>query len=351
MALTFKKPNWRTVVACLAALGGLRSAGAQQPAFTPAAAKIQAGRFWFHDSRMSIDNTTSCASCHSAKHGFSDGRQVAIGLIGSQQSPTGFKGTRHSPTVLNIALNKTLGQERVFWDGRTKDLFTQAGQPQLNPLEMGNNSMQQVANRFAGLVGYQQLMSVAYGDSRVTPDRMQECLVAFESTLVAVDTPLRRYLEGNTNALPTRGGKRGAAIFNRDCMECHKPPLFTTGKFANTGIESMAGNDPGLQKTTGKQADARCYKIPSLIAVSMREPLMHNGSMSLDRAIDHYGSGGRYYDPSGQLVMDTQIDERVKRLSYTADQRKDLKEAIGPGLNPFDYPRQEIVPTPEEMPQ
>lgn len=345
--------NWRTVVACVAALGGTGgSVRAQQPALTP---KAQIGRLLFHDSRVSVDNTTSCASCHSRKHGFSDGRTLAIGLIGSQQAPNGFKGTRHSPSVLNVSLNATVNkQPKVFWDLRAKSTEDQSTMPMANPLEMGQQSEQQVANRIGQIQGYRARMMGVYGDGNVTKGRMAECLAAYEGeALIATDTPLRRYLEGkDANALPTKGAKRGAYLFFKNCMECHKLPLFTDAQAANNGVAAVSGGtDIGLEKTTGNRADRGKFKTPSLIAVAMREPLMHDGSMTRDRALAHYAGGGAFTASDGRILQDSNIDPRVAKISLTVQDMADLKEATGTGLIPFDYPSASIVPTAKEMPQ
>ena len=46
----------------------------------PTAETIALGRRLFHDPRLSVDNTVSCASCHKPALAFSDGRQLAEGV-------------------------------------------------------------------------------------------------------------------------------------------------------------------------------------------------------------------------------------------------------------------------------
>ena len=89
-------------------------------------AKWDLGRALYYDTRLSVDNSVSCASCHSPQFGFTDGQKVSAGV--KHQF-----GGRSAPTVINRAYS--LAQ---FWDGRAKTLEEQAGGPMANPIEMGH---------------------------------------------------------------------------------------------------------------------------------------------------------------------------------------------------------------------
>ena len=90
------------------------------------AAKIELGDKLFHDTRFSSTGKVSCATCHERDKAFTDSpKQVSEGI-------NQLKGTRNAPTVVNAAYMHTM-----FWDGREPDLEGQAGQPFLNPIEMG----------------------------------------------------------------------------------------------------------------------------------------------------------------------------------------------------------------------
>jgi cytochrome c peroxidase len=52
------------------------------------------GEALFHDKRLSIDNSLSCASCHDRAKGFADGRAQASGVPGRPLK-------RHTPTLWN----------------------------------------------------------------------------------------------------------------------------------------------------------------------------------------------------------------------------------------------------------
>jgi cytochrome c peroxidase len=328
---------------CLALL--LPAVAHAQPT-TPEAAAIEAGRLFFFDTRLSQNNSTSCASCHDPNKGTSDGRPIAVGRIGERQFPQGIKGNRRTPPILNAAL---IPGERMFWDGRRQGLFDQASGPIENPDEMAstNNSqtVSQVANRMNRYEGYRTLMRTAFGQPDVTSQRMLTCLVAFEKQIVSTDTMLGRHLAGEATTL-SESATRGAAVFAANCVRCHAGNVLTTGKFANTGIQFLYGDgrDEGLRKTTLDDKDLRAYKIPSLVGVSQRPPFMHNGTLpTLGHVVEHYSRGG---------VLKNQSDPRltIKPLNFSDEQKRDLEAVLVEGTVPLDL-RPIRVPTLEELPR
>jgi cytochrome c peroxidase len=80
------------------------------------------GRALFFDKRLSHHSSVSCATCHRPEQGWSDGRQIAKGIR---------LGTRHTPSLWNVAFNRWF-----FWDGRADTLWSQSLQPIENPDEM-----------------------------------------------------------------------------------------------------------------------------------------------------------------------------------------------------------------------
>ena len=69
-------------------------------------AKIELGRQLYFDTRLSSDNTVSCASCHDPAMGFAKDTQFGVGVDGQE-------GGRNSP----VAYNRILSGPQ-FWDGR-----------------------------------------------------------------------------------------------------------------------------------------------------------------------------------------------------------------------------------------
>ena len=91
--------------------------------------KVALGYDLFHDVRLSVDNTISCASCHGLNTGGVDNHQYSDGVEGRM-------GGVNAPTVYNAVFNFV-----QFWDGRAKTLAEQAAGPPVNPAEMAYNSL------------------------------------------------------------------------------------------------------------------------------------------------------------------------------------------------------------------
>jgi cytochrome c peroxidase len=89
--------------------------------------RVALGARMFRDTRLSADNTISCASCHSLEAAGVDGRVHSIGVGGRV-------GGVNAPTVFNSGFNF-----KQFWDGRADSLETQAAGPVHNPLEMASD--------------------------------------------------------------------------------------------------------------------------------------------------------------------------------------------------------------------
>ena len=101
----------------------------QVPADNPMnAAKVELGRWLFHDRRLSGNETMSCASCHIQSLAFTDGRPRSVGS-------TGELHPRSSMSLVNVAY-----ASRLTWANPLLDrLEDQALTPLLgdNPVEMG----------------------------------------------------------------------------------------------------------------------------------------------------------------------------------------------------------------------
>src|SRR4029434_6699475 len=89
------------------------------------AEKIDLGRRLFFDRRLSRDGSVNCSSCHDPERAFSDGRSIAVGVLGRQ-------GRRSAPALINRGYGRSF-----FWDGRADSLERQALQPLLKPIETG----------------------------------------------------------------------------------------------------------------------------------------------------------------------------------------------------------------------
>ncbi len=138
--------------------------------------KVALGWQLFYDSRLSVDNTISCASCHMASAGFADPRRGSVGVGGAV-------GARQAPPVINAAFS-----ESQFWDGRSPSLEDQALGPIQNPIEMAF-TLEGVEERFNEIPGYRQQFQSVFGAERISADLVGKAIATFERVVLAGNSP------------------------------------------------------------------------------------------------------------------------------------------------------------------
>jgi cytochrome c peroxidase len=319
--------------------------------------KIALGEKLFFDGRLSGDGTVACATCHDPARAFTDGRPVSIGI-------NGRKGQRNAPTVLNALYNKT-----QFWDGRAKTLEDQAGFPIVNPVEMGQPSLDAVVTTIVGIEEYKQAFQKAFGRPVNGPDLVR-AIAAYERALPSFDSPFDHFIAGDKNAIEA-GAKRGWELFNTKarCNKCHAltetrrdATNFTDNDFHNIGIgiirhnvvalaakaerDIASGNLEDVDRAaigtgmsvlgrfliTKKEADTASFKTPNLRNVLVTGPYFHDGSQeTLWDVIDHYNKGDGLQNPwldkdiQPLALTEAEIDDLVALLaSLTSSEYKDL---------------------------
>jgi len=316
------------------------SRGAEPPPYAgpfgipTTAREVALGHKLFFEPRLSADNTIACATCHHPRHGWGDGRELAVGINGSV-------GTRHSPTIINTAYIPL-----VFWDGRSVGFETQALLPLSNPIEMGRQSEADVLRKLRLIPGYVSLFADVYGidpatGSAITGPRLARAIAAFESTVTSFDAPIDRRLDGDLNAL-TADEEVGFQLFQAaNCMACHVPPLFTDNLFHNNGMEvagKFRATDNGRAAAQGV-ADTpltiRAFKTPTLREISRTAPYNHAGNFAtLERVVIHYARGGIRYDGA----RDQFIDPRIVPTGWTATQQDYVVKFLARAFLSDDYP-------------
>ncbi len=263
---------------------GLKLDGAYIPENNPlSTAKVELGKLLYFDSRLSKDNTISCASCHNPYHGFADPAPTSKGVGGAL-------GGRNSPTVINRLYSK--GQ---FWDGRAADLEEQAKGPLVNPVEMAMASHDVVVKNVDAVRGYKPHFVAAFGDQTITIDRIAQAIAAYERTVVAGNSPYDRYVAGQTDAM-SPAATRGMGVFlgKGRCITCHSGVNFADEKYHNLGVGMNAAKpDLGRYEVTKQEADKGAFKTPGLRNVAETAPYMHDGSeRTLRQVMELYNRGG-----------------------------------------------------------
>ncbi len=280
------------------------------------AKRVALGEKLYFDTRLSHDGTVSCATCHDVTRGFTDQLKTSEGI--KKQL-----GQRNAPTVLNAVLLQTL-----FLDGRSPTLDHQARLPIINPIEMGMPDGAAAVKAIGGDTAYQKAFKEAYG-REVNYEDMGRAIAAFERTLVFIDSPFRRFLNGDENAISAEA-RAGWVLFNGKarCVTCHhmnlSNPLGTDNRFHNIGVsarhqdfeglgqralkllkedpsesklEELALNTPmselGRFMVTKNRSDMGSFRTSILLNIGITPPYMHDGSLpTLWDVMDHYNKGG-----------------------------------------------------------
>lgn len=270
-------------------------------------AKVKLGEKLYFETRLSVNDSQACASCHLLEKG-----KAGVDNLPTSPGAKGQFGTRNSPTVLNAGL-----QFSQFWDGRAKDLVEQAKGPILNPVEMAMPSEQAVVDKIAAIAEYREAFARAFPDSKpaISYQNIAEAIAAFERTLL---TPSRfdDFMNGDTKAL-SEAELRGLDEFIKaGCTSCHDGPLLGGGIFEIMGKEMPYENqsDLGRYEVTKNNDDKMFFKVSQLRNVALTAPYFHDGKVAtLEQAIVLMAKLQSNRDLSQEQVAD--IEAFLKSLS------------------------------------
>ena len=276
------------------------------------AERITLGRQLFFEKRLSINDSQSCASCHKLDDGF-----AGVDNLGTSPGAGGELGNRNSPTVLNAGW-----QDAQFWDGRAEDLVAQAGQPILNPVEMGMPDEQAVEDKIRAIDDYRKAFGAVFpGDEQpVTYLNITRAIAAFERTLI---TPSRfdDFLNGDSTAL-TETEQRGLGSFLKlDCNSCHDGVLVGGETYEPLGKEHPYENqaDQGIYELSGDEDDRMVFKVAPLRNVALTAPYFHDGKIdSLDEAIRKMGKL-----QLDEELSDSQVSDIASFLKALTDKNRE----------------------------
>jgi len=197
--------------------------------------------------------------------------------------------------------------------------------PVENHLEMGVN-LAELPAILGRDTRYADLFTKAFGDSKITNERISRALAQFLRSMVSFRS---KYDEGLAHAQAagddfsnfTPQENRGKALFLRNCSLCHLPEHqdahFIMMEPVNTGLdEDTAHTDGGVGDITLAPRDMGHFKSPSLRNVEVASPYMHDGRFTtLEAVIDHYSSGGKNHPNK---------DVRIQPLHFTDSEKAAL---------------------------
>ena len=321
------------------------------------------GQLFFFDTRFSKEGIISCATCHSPFHGFADVEATSLG---------NKRGTRNTPTLLNVAYNSW-----QFWDGRADTLWSQA----LVALE-GEDEQAGTRLQYAHLIHrhykteYEAIFGVLPDLEDVTRfplngkpgdpafDTMSEAdqiaintlfanigkaIEAYERLLISRNAPFDRYVAGDTQAI-SLAAQRGLKLFvgKGVCVLCHGTPHFRDNDFHNLGIPQGelpedTGRFGGISELladpfnrAGRYSDSGStlllepraehqgeFKTPTLRNVALTPPYFHTGEFpTLASVIEFNDAGGMTNEFVGRRAVP------IEPLHLSEREKNDLVEFL-----------------------
>lgn len=234
--------------------------------------KAALGFTLYHDTRLSSDNTISCASCHLLDKGGVDNAATSTGVGGQ-------KGGINAPTVFNAVFNI-----EQFWDGRAVDLQAQAGGPPLNPVEMASTSWEQIIDKLQQdpqlTQAFVQVYPEGYSDRTIT-----DAIAEFEKTLITPNSPFDRYLKGEQTALTAQQINGYRLFTDNKCGTCHAGKNIGGQSYDLMGLKAdyfaerqrdITADDLGRINVTQEPRDKHRFKTPGLRNVALTAPYFHD---------------------------------------------------------------------------
>ena len=288
-------------------------------------AKAALGFKLYHDKRLSVDNTISCASCHGLSTAGVDNKQYSEGVEGKL-------GGVNAPTVYNAVYNFV-----QFWDGRAATLADQAAGPPVNPVEMASPNFDAIVAKLKKDRVFVREFTKVYPEG-ISQATITDAIEQFERTLITPNSRFDKYLRGDDTAI-TADELKGYELFKKyNCATCHVGKnlggetyeLMGLRKhyFADRGLE-LTEEDNGRYKQTGVERDRHRFKVPGLRNVALTWPYYHDGTRtSLKEAVcamGTYQSGVELTDDEEDLIvafLNTLTGEYQGKLLTNANQPK-----------------------------
>jgi cytochrome c peroxidase len=288
----------------------------------------QLGRRLFFEKGLSASGTFSCASCHDPRNAYAAPSDAGpVMLSGARLDRWGLRSVPSlrylspRPRFARHAYVDT-GSERedvgpaggFMLDGRVDELALQALEPLLDPNEMANGSIADLATRLRRLPYASAISgnSGAGGDARALAQQAAAALAAFEledPSFHPYSSRFDRYLKGQ--ATLSNEALAGLKLFSDpakgNCAACHtlatgpggQLPQFTDYSYHALGVPRNlaihANLDPGFfdlglcgpRRMDLKQESGYCgfFKTPTLRNVARRRFFFHNGRFTSLRSV------------------------------------------------------------------
>lgn len=344
-----------SILFCGGVIGGLISCNHSSSLRTR---KEALGRLIFQDTQLSEPAGQSCATCHTADKGFADrdSRIVSEGAV------RGLYSQRNSMTICYSMYVPSLyfdDEEEtyvggLFWDGRSPSLQHQAGEPFLNPVEMGNPDRSSVVKKVRRASYYPELVRI-YGETANVDSlyaHITDALSIYQQSEEVNSFSSKYDAWERGESVFTETESRGMDLFKDKgmCAECHildkderaGRVLFTDHTYDNLGIPRNPENphlrvpasyflltpdsiDLGLGPIVGKEEENGKFRVPTLRNIALTAPYGHNGYFKTLEEIVHFYNVRDVSDefPPAECPATVNRDE-LGNLGLTPEEEADL---------------------------
>lgn len=233
------------------------------------------GRILFYDTRLSQNNSISCATCHQQELGFSENKQFSNGL-------ENYETTRNSMTLVNNAY-----QISHFWEGHSGDVDDHILDPISNHIEMGMKNINDLVEKLENIEDYKNLFNQVY-NREINEGLINKSLSTFVASIISYNS---KFDQGERNDFInfTNAEIAGKDLYfgKAKCSTCHGGDHYAASwrKSTNIGLD-MDYADQG-------SGDGK-FKVPTLRNIELTHPYMHDGRFNtLEEVVDHYVNGVR----------------------------------------------------------
>lgn len=280
-------------------------------------AKVELGRRFFYDPRLSANGKQACASCHRPEYAFAEPQRRSVGSAGGLNR-------RNALHLVNVAYNDSL----IWAHPGLRTIEQQVLIPMFgdNPVELGiAGNEDEVLRRFRTDDIYQELFDAAFpGDGPLAFTHVVDAVACFVRSLVSFESPFDDYAYAGRDDALSPAAVRGLDHFFSERFECHhchggfnftqssthESVALVDNPFHNTGLYNVGGanaypsGDQGLYDLTREPSDRGKFRAPTLRNIALTAPYMHDGSLAdLGAVLDFYAAGGRDVD-SGEFAGD-----------------------------------------------
>lgn len=248
------------------------------------------------------------------KFQFHDGRVESLDKIAGANG-SGAAGIRTPDSALGVA-DPLAGNNLIQAQAR----FPVTSNEEMKGFDHTNYTNQTIRELLAGRLGgygdegyalidtnhwlekFQYALSDQNGTAEelITEQNVSMLIAEYERSQAFVNTPWKRYIEGNRRAI-SKKAKKGAVLFftskkqgGANCSSCHAGDFFSDEDFHNLAMPQIGpgkgdgqdgSKDFGRARETGLAKDMFAFRTPSLLNVEVTGPWSHAGSYTTLRAV------------------------------------------------------------------